>query len=70
MHKLNFYFIDNFDKNHIKNLPRNIAIVYRNYDQKYDEQDILSMKKFCLGERKRFYLANNINLVEKLNNQI
>ena len=24
------------------------------------------MKKFCLGERKRFYLANNINLVEKL----
>ena len=66
MHKLNFYFIDNFDKDHIKNLPRNIGIVYRNYNQKYNEHDILSMKKFCLAERKRFYLANNIYLVEKL----
>ena len=66
MHKLNFYFIDDFDKDHIKNLPKNIAIIYRNYDQKHNEQDILSMKKFCVTIRKKFYLANNIHLVEKL----
>ena len=66
MHKLNFYFIDDFDKDHIKNLPKDIAIIYRNYDQKHNEQDILSMKKFCVTIRKKFYLANNIHLVEKL----
>ena len=66
MHKLNFYFIDDFDKDHIKNLPRNIAIIYRNYNQKHNEQDILTMKKFCVTIRKKFYLSNNIHLVEKL----
>jgi thiamine-phosphate pyrophosphorylase len=66
MHKLNFYFIDDFDKDHIKNLPRNIAIIYRNYNQKHNEQDILSMKKYCIAIRKKFYLANNIQLAEKL----
>ena len=66
MHKLNFYFIDDFDKDHIKNLPKNIAIIYRNYNQKHNEQDILCMKKFCIGIRKKFYLANNIHLAEKL----
>ena len=66
MHKLNFYFIDDFNKDHIKSLPRNIAIIYRNYNQKHNEQDILAMKKFCVMIRKKFYLSNNIHLVEKL----
>ena len=66
MHKLNFYFIDDFNKDHIKSLPKNIAIIYRNYKQKHNEQDILFMKKFCVSIRKKFYLANNIHLVEKL----
>ena len=66
MHKLNYYFIDKLDKHPIKNLSKNIAIIYRNYKQKYDEQDILSMKKFCLATNRKFYLANNFRLVEKL----
>ena len=66
MHKLNYHFIDRLDKNSIKNLPKNIAIIYRNYDHKYNEQDILSIKKFCIATNRKFYLANNIKLVEKL----
>ena len=67
MHKLNFYFINDFDQNHIKNLPKDIAIIYRNYDEKYNEKKILKIKKFCQLNRRKFFLANNINLVIKLN---
>ena len=67
MHKLNFYFINDFDQNHIKNLPKDIAIIYRNYDEKYNEKKILKIKKFCRLNRRKFFLANDINLVVKLN---
>ena len=67
MHKLNFYFINDFDQNHIKNLPKNIAIIYRNYDEKYNEKKILRIKKFCQLNRRKFFLANDINLVIRLN---
>ena len=67
MHKLNFYFINDFDQNHIKNLPKNIAIIYRNYDEKYNEKKILNIKKFCQLNKRKFFLANDINLVVKLN---
>ena len=67
MHKLNFYFINDFDQNHIKKLPKNIAIIYRNYDENYDEKKILKIKKFCQANRRKFFLANDINLVIKLN---
>jgi len=67
MHKLNFYFINDFDQNHIKKLPKNIAIIYRNYDENYDEKKILKIKKFCQANRRKFFLANDINLAIKLN---
>jgi thiamine-phosphate pyrophosphorylase len=66
MHKLNYYFIDKFDQSHIKKLPKNIGIIYRNYNEKYTEQSIILMKKFCLATNRKFYLANNIKLVDKL----
>ena len=67
MHKLNFYFINDFDRNHIKNLPKNIAIIYRNYEEKYDEKKILKIKKFCRYNRRKFFLANDTKLAVKLN---
>jgi len=67
MHKLNFYFIKDFNKKHIKKLPKNIAIIYRNYSQKYNEEEILKIKKFCILDRRKFFLANDLSLVLKLN---
>ena len=48
-------------------MPKNIAIIYRNYDENYDEKKILKIKKFCQLNRRKFFLANDINLVVKLN---
>ena len=66
-HKLNFYFIKYFDKDHIKKLPKNIGIIYRDYSQKYDEEEILRIKKFCTLDRRKFFLANDLALVKKFN---
>ena len=61
-----FYFIDEFDKDHLKNLDDNTAIIYRNYKDKYKENVILEIKKFCISKNLKFFLANNVNLAIKL----
>ena len=61
-----FYFIDEFNKDHLKNLDNNTAIIYRNYTKKYDENLISKIKKFCKSKNLKFFLANNVNLAIKL----
>jgi len=62
-----FYFINEFDKEHIRKLDKKIAIIYRNYSEKYDEKKILKIKKFCKLNRLKFFLANSVAIVNKLN---
>ena len=62
-----FYFISEFKKDHIRKLDKKIAIIYRNYSEKYDEKKIIKIKKFCKQNRLKFFLANNVNIVNKLN---
>ena len=61
-----FYFIDEFNKDHLKNLDNNTAIIYRNYTKKYDQSLIFKIKKFCKSKNLKFFLANDINLAIKL----
>ena len=62
-----FYFISEFNPEHIRKLDKKIAIIYRNYNDKYEEKKILEIKKFCRQFRLKFFLANNIKMVNKLN---
>jgi len=62
-----FYFIDEFNKDHIRKLDKKIAIIYRNYSEKYDEKKILKLKIFCKQNKLKLYLANNIAITNKLN---
>ena len=61
-----FYFIDEFNKDHLKNLDNNTAIIYRNYTKKYDKSLIFEIKKFCKSKNLKFFLANDINLAIEL----
>ena len=61
-----FYFIDEFNKDHLKNLDNNTVIIYRNYNKKYDENLIFKIKKFCRLKNLKFFLANDVNLAIKL----
>ena len=63
----NYYFIDDFNKDHIRSLNKNIGIIYRNYSEKYNQEKILEIKKFCKKINKKFFLANDVNLTDKLN---
>ena len=67
MHKNCFYFIDKFEKKTIYNLDKNIHIIYRNYDRKYNIKEIVEIKKICKLKRRKFFLANNLKLAVNLN---
>ena len=62
-----YYFISKFDPDHIINLDKNISIIYRNYLIKYDEKQILKIKKFCKKNGRKFYISNDLKLALKLN---
>ncbi len=61
-----FYFIDEFDKDHLKNLNKNTALIYRNYKVKHKEKLINEIKKFCKTKKVKFFLSNNVKLAIKL----
>ena len=66
MHKLIFYFIDEFKKKHFINLDKNISIIFRNYNETYNENEVLKIKKFCLSTKRNLFISNNVYLANKL----
>ena len=62
-----FYFINEFNKEDLLKLPKNVSVIYRNYKKNYSRNDIKIIKAFCKKLRLKFYLANDINMAVKLN---
>jgi len=61
-----YYFISKFDKNNIKKLNKNIALIYRNYNKNIDKSLIIQIKKYCKLKKRKFFLSNNFKLAIKL----
>ncbi len=62
-----YYFINKFDTNIINKQDKQTTIIYRNYNSKTIDQDlILKIKKYCRKTKVKFYLSNNIKLAIKL----
>ena len=62
-----YYFINKFDTNIIDKQDKQTAIIYRNYNSKKMDQDlILKIKKYCKKNKVKFYLSNHIKLAIKL----
>ncbi len=62
-----YYFINTFDTNIIDKQDKQTTIIYRNYNSKFiDEELILKIKKYCKMKKIKFYLSNNIKLAIKL----
>ena len=57
-----YYFINEFDKNNINKLNRNIALIYRNYNKKLNKDLIIKIKRYCRLKKRKFFLSNNIKL--------
>jgi len=62
-----FFFINTYDENHIRKLPKKVAIIFRNYEVKYSEELILNIKRVCQKQGRKFFLSNNLKLAIKLN---
>ena len=62
-----YYFINKFDQSHLDKQDKKTTIIYRNYDQKIHEKQILRIKNYCKKKGHKFLLSNNIELALKLN---
>ena len=62
-----FTFISRFKKEEILNLDKNVAIIFRNYEKKYNKNEIVALKQFCKSNNRKFYLANDLKLAVSLN---
>ena len=62
-----YYFISKFDTNIIDKQNKQTTIIYRNYNSKILDQDlILKIKTYCKSRKINFYLSNHIKLAIKL----
>ena len=62
-----FCFIQGFDEKYIKRIPKNIAIIYRNYSKIINKYEITKIKSLCKKDNRKFFLANNIKVAIQLN---
>ncbi len=63
-----YYFINKFETNNIDKLDKQTAIIYRNYNTKtLNKELILKLKKYCRKKGIKFYLSNHIKLAMTLN---
>ena len=64
MHKYNkiYYFIDDFDIDEIKKINKNISLIYRNYKKKYKIDLIKKIRDFCIREKRKFFISNNLKI--------
>ncbi len=62
-----YYFINKFETNNIDRLDKQTAVIYRNYNSKLINNElILKIKRYCQKKKIKFYLSNNIKLAVKL----
>jgi len=62
-----YYFLNKFETNNIAKLDKQTVIIYRNYNSKLlNKELILKLKKYCQKKGIKFYLSNNIKLAMRL----
>ena len=62
-----YHFISSFDRNLLAKFDDKIGIIYRNHHvKKYNNNEILEIKKILKAKRIKFFITNNIKLAIKL----
>ena len=62
-----YCFINELNENYIKYLDKDIAIIYRNYNENIDLKKLIKFKNSCKKCKRYFFLANYPKLAVKLN---
>ena len=69
MHLLNykiFYFISEFNCEHILKIRKNINLIFRNYEKNFDLTYYKKLKNFCHTNGYKIYLSNNVQIAHNL----
>ena len=61
-----YHFIDDFKEKDIEYLPKNIALIYRNYEKKPSKSLIVKIRNYCKKRKIKFYLSNNYKMAINL----
>ena len=61
-----YYFIDEFNENHLINLDKSISFIWRNKDKETSLSIIIKLRDFCKKNQRRFYISNDIKLAKKI----
>ena len=55
-----YYFIDEFNKNEIEKLSTQISLIYRNYNNKNNPNELKKLVIHCKINRRKVYISNNL----------
>jgi len=61
-----FCYTDKFNYKLIDSLSKNTSLIYRNYENNINEEEIIKIKKLCKKKDIKLYLSNNPKLAIKL----
>jgi len=68
IHKLKkYYFINEFNQNHLISLNKNISFIWRNKDKETPINTLIKLRDFCKKNQRSFYISNNAKLAERIN---
>ena len=68
IHKLKkYYFINEFNQNHLISLNKNISFIWRNKDKETPINTLIKLRDFCKKNQRSFHISNNVKLAERIN---
>ena len=62
-----YYFINEFNYNHLINLDKNISFIWRNKDKETSIKTLITLRNFCKKNQRCFYISNDIKLAQRMN---
>ena len=60
-----YCYVDDYNYSDLKNLNKNINIIYRNYKKNINTSTLILLKSFCKKHGLKLFLSNNIKLALK-----
>ena len=61
-----YYFINEYNYSHLKNLDQNISFIWRNKNKETPLKTLIKLRNFCNKNNRKLYIRNNVKLANKI----
>ena len=61
-----YYFISEINYSRLKNLDKNISLIWRNKNKETPIKTLIELRNFCNKNNRKLYVNNNIKLANKI----